>query len=166
MGKQLSTSAFPHERHDHSACISSALAQARTICAEQGGRLTPQRQHVLELVWQEHKPVGAYELLERLREDGVKAAPPTVYRALEFLLAHGLIHRIESLNAYTGCTAPGTPHHGQFLVCSKCQHVAELDEPAIDHQLDKSARRHGFEIKRQTVEICGLCPRCRSEKDE
>lgn len=165
MGKQ-STSPFLSERHDHSACISSALAQARMVCADQGGRLTPQRQRVLELVWQEHKPVGAYELLERLREDGVKAAPPTVYRALEFLLAHGLIHRIESLNAYTGCTAPGTPHHGQFLVCSECQHVAELDEPAIDHQLDESARRHGFEIKHQTVEICGLCPRCRNEKNE
>jgi len=166
MGKQLSPSPFPHERHDHSACISSALVQARAICAEQGGRLTPQRQRVLELVWQEHKPVGAYELLERLREDGVKAAPPTVYRALEFLLAQGLIHRIESLNAYTGCTAPGTPHHGQFLVCSECQHVAELDEPAIDQQLDESARRYGFEIRRQTVEICGLCPRCRGDQDE
>jgi len=166
MGKPLSTTAFPPERHDHSACISAALEQARAVCAEQGGRLTPQRQRVLELVWQEHKPVGAYELLERLREDGGKAAPPTIYRALEFLLGHGLIHRIESLNAYTGCISPGTPHHGQFLVCSECQYIAELDEPAIDHQLDESARRHGFEIRRQTVEICGLCPRCRSDKHE
>jgi Fur family zinc uptake transcriptional regulator len=158
----MSKQPFPPERHDHSACIATAMDQARAVCAEQGGRLTPQRQRVLELVWQEHKPVGAYELLERLREDGVKAAPPTVYRALEFLLAHGLIHRIESLNAYTGCTAPGTPHHGQFLVCSQCQRVAELDEPAINDQLDESARRLGFEIERQTVEICGLCQRCRS----
>jgi len=161
MGKPM-PSPFPPERHDHKACITTAMAQARAVCAEQGGRLTPQRQHVLELVWQEHKPVGAYELLERLREEGVKAAPPTVYRALEFLLAHGLIHRIESLNAYTGCNAPGTPHHGQFLVCSQCQRVAELDEAAINDQLDESARRLGFAIERQTVEICGLCPSCRS----
>lgn len=161
MGK-LSSSPFPSERHDHSACIAGAVSRAKAICAEQGGRLTPQRQQVLELVWQEHKPVGAYELLERLRENGIKAAPPTVYRALEFLLKHGLIHRIESLNAYTGCTTPGTPHHGQFLVCSECHRVAELNEPAIRGQLDESARRLGFEIVRQTVEICGLCPRCRS----
>ncbi|MGM0594974.1 MAG: Fur family transcriptional regulator [Pseudomonadota bacterium] len=156
-----SPSAFPAERHDHSSCISNAVTQARTICAEQGGRLTSQRQHILELIWQEHKPVGAYELLDRLREAGVKAAPPTVYRALDFLLAHGLIHRIESLNAYTGCSSPGTPHHGQFLVCSACQQVAELDEPAINAQLGRSAQRLGFVIERQTVEIGGLCPRCR-----
>lgn len=165
MSKTMS-SPFPHRRHDHRACITEALTQARAICIEQGGRLTPQRQQILELVWQEHKPVGAYELLERLREAGVKAAPPTVYRALEFLLEHGLIHRIESLNAYTGCTAPGTPHHGQFLVCSQCQHVAELDDSAIDRQLNASARQLGFVIEHQTVEISGLCPRCREREHE
>ncbi len=159
-------SPFPSERHDHHACIAEALAQARAICAEQGGRLTPQRQQILELVWREHKPVGAYELLKRLREEGVKAAPPTVYRALEFLLSHGLIHRIESLNAYTGCTTPGTVHHGQFLVCSRCQHVAELDDSAINRQLDASASKLGFVIERQTVEISGLCPRCREGRYE
>ncbi len=159
-------SPFPSERHDHDACINAALAQAKAICAEQGGRLTPQRRQVLELVWQEHKPVGAYELLERLREAGVKAAPPTVYRALDFLLSHGLIHRIESLNAYTGCATPGIPHHGQFLVCSQCQHVAELDDSAIHHQLDASARELGFVVERQTVEIRGLCPLCRETDNE
>lgn len=161
----MSKQPFPPERHDHSACIAAALERAHALCAEEGCRLTPQRQQVLELVWQEHKPVGAYELLERLRELGVKAAPPTVYRALEFLLAHGLIHRIESLNAYTGCTAPGTPHHGQFLVCSQCHRVAELDEQGIDRQLDASARRLGFEIEHRTVEISGLCPGCREHAD-
>jgi Fur family zinc uptake transcriptional regulator len=165
MGKPI-VSPFPPERHNHDACIRAALAQAKAVCAEQGGRLTPQRQQVLELVWQEHRPVGAYELLERLRESGVRAAPPTVYRALEFLLTHGLIHRIESLNAYTGCIAPGTPHHGQFMVCSECQRVAELDEPAISAQLNASARRLGFEIEHQTVEISGLCPRCRRKENE
>ena len=161
MGKPI-PSPFSPESHDHHACIASALAQAKAICAAQGGRLTPQRQQVLELVWQEHKPVGAYELLERLREAGCRAAPPTVYRALEFLRAHGLIHRIESLNAFTGCSAPGTAHHGQFLVCSGCQRVAELDEPAISGQLDASAQSLGFEVEHQTVEISGLCPNCRN----
>lgn len=165
MGKPMSSPFLP-ERHDHSACIDTALTQARAVCAEQGGRLTPQRQQILELVWQEHKPVGAYTLLERLREQGRKAAPPTVYRALEFLLEQGLIHRIESLNAYTGCTAPGTPHHGQFLVCSRCRQVVEVDDQCINQQLDQSARRMGFEIERQTVEICGLCTGCRSAGHE
>lgn len=165
MGKPM-PSPFPPEKHNHRACIAEAVAQAKAVCAEQGGRLTPQRQQILELVWREHKPVGAYELLERLREAGLKAAPPTVYRALDFLLAHGLIHRIESLNAFTGCTAPGTPHHGQFLVCSQCQHVAELDDSAINHQLDTSARQLGFVIERQTVEISGLCPHCRDAHHE
>lgn len=165
MGKPM-PSPFHPERHDHRSCIAEALAQAKTVCAQQGGRLTPQRQQVLELVWREHKPVGAYELLDRLRKAGLKAAPPTVYRALDFLLAHGLIHRIESLNAFTGCTTPGKPHHGQFLVCSHCQHVAELDDSAINHQLDASARQLGFEIERQTVEISGLCPRCRDSHYE
>lgn len=159
-------SPFPPKRHDHDTCISTALAQAKIICAEQGGRLTPQRQQILELVWQEHKPVGAYELLERLRDAGVKAAPPTVYRALDFLLNHGLIHRIESLNAYTGCATPGIPHHGQFLVCSQCQHVAELDDSAIKQQLDARARQLGFMIEHQTVEISGLCPHCRGAVHE
>jgi Fur family zinc uptake transcriptional regulator len=165
MGKPQYTP-FSPEQHDHQACITKAMARAKAICAEQGGRLTPQRQQVLALIWREHKPVGAYELLEGLREAGVKAAPPTVYRALEFLLAHGLIHRIESLNAYTGCTAPGTPHHGQFLVCSQCRNVTEMDEAAISGQLDASARSLGFEIERQTVEISGVCPLCREQNSE
>lgn len=162
MGKPK-PSPFLSERHDHRTCITDALAQAKAICTNQGGRLTPQRQQILELLWREHKPVGAYELLERLREEGIKAAPPTVYRALDFLLAHGLIHRIESLNAFTGCTTPGTPHHGQFLVCSQCQLVAELDDSAINSQLDASARELGFIVERQMVEISGLCPHCRDE---
>ncbi len=157
---------FPPKAHDHRACVEEALAQAKALCGEQGLRLTPQRQQILELIWREHKPVGAYELLDRLRDAGIKAAPPTVYRALEFLLEHGLIHRIESLNAYTGCTAPGTPHHGQFLVCSQCHHVAELDEAAISGQLEDSASRLGFAIERQTVEISGLCPLCQEQRDE
>ena len=165
MGKPM-PSPFPSERHDHHACVAEALAQARAVCTEQGGRLTPQRQQILELVWQEHKPVGAYELLDRLRESGIKAAPPTVYRALDFLLAHGLIHRIESLNAFTGCSAPGTPHQGQFLVCSQCHRVAELDDSAIDRQLDASARKLGFEIEHRTVEVSGLCASCREKPHE
>jgi len=90
--------------HDHSRCVSHALAEAETICARQGLRLTALRKRVLELVWASHKPLGAYDILGVLSdEDGRRAAPPTVYRALDFLLENGLVHRIASLNAITDC---------------------------------------------------------------
>lgn len=146
--------------HDHRHCIKAALAEAERICREQSGRLTEQRKRVLELVWKSHKPVGAYAILEQLRAEGYNGAPPTVYRALEFLLEHGLIHRIESLNAYTGCAHPGEQHSGQFLICSKCQRVAELDDPKVSATISSSAARHGFAADHQVIEIRGLCPHC------
>ncbi|NAT18288.1 Fur family transcriptional regulator, partial [Pseudomonas syringae pv. actinidifoliorum] len=94
--------------HDHSHCVHSALAEAETLCTQQGLRLTTLRRRVLELVWQSHKPLGAYDILAVLsEEDGRRAAPPTVYRALDFSSwKNGLVHRIASLNAFTGCNHP------------------------------------------------------------
>src|SRR3546814_13619005 len=93
--------------HDHDHCVSHALAEADSLCARQGVRLTALRKRVLELVWQSHKPLGAYDILAQLTEqDGRRAAPPTVYRALDFLLENGLVHRIASLNAFIGCNHP------------------------------------------------------------
>ena len=99
--------------HDHSQCVDSALADADALCARQGVRLTALRRRVLELVWQSHKPLGAYDILGTLsEEDGRRAAPPTVYRALDFLMENGLIHRIASLNAFIGCVRPEHSHQG------------------------------------------------------
>ena len=98
--------AYAHD-HDHTKCISEAVAIAREICAKHGERFTELRGRVLELVWDSHRPIGAYAILERLKSDGRSAAPPTVYRALDFLMGVGLVHRIESLNAYVGCAHPG-----------------------------------------------------------
>lgn len=87
--------------HDHSRCVTHALTEAESICTRQGLRLTALRKRVLELVWHSHKPLGAYDILGVLsEEDGRRAAPPTVYRALDFLLENGLVHRIASLNAF------------------------------------------------------------------
>jgi len=138
-----------------------ALNEARRICHENNGRLTRQRMRALELVWQSHRPVGAYEILEQLRAEGFNGAPPTVYRALEFLLDHGLIHRIESLNAYTGCAYPGERHSGQFLICSMCHRVAELDDPKVIRAISKTPASMGFVADKPVVEIRGLCPGCR-----
>ncbi len=157
------TDTYPDQafaKHDHRHCIKAALREAARICRERNGRLTEQRQRVLELVWKSHKPVGAYVILEQLRADGFNGAPPTVYRALDFLLEHGLIHRIESLNAYTGCAHPGEQHSGQFLICSHCQRVAELDDLKVKKAIRNSAALHGFKADHQVIEIRGLCPQC------
>lgn len=151
---------FPVPDHDHGRCVAHALEAAEAECRRRGARLTDVRRRVLELVWHSHAPVGAYALLETLGREGFCAAPPTVYRALDFLLAHGLIHRIERLNAFAGCTRPGTPHAGQFLLCERCGAAAELDDPAIDAAISAAAGRLGFTVARQTVEVDGLCPAC------
>ena len=101
---------FPAERHDHLDCVRAAVSRAQDLCRRRGARLTPLREHVLELVWCSHAPIGAYQLLERLADTRGRVAPPTIYRALDFLSREGLIHRIVSLNAYVGCPQPGRPH--------------------------------------------------------
>src|SRR5574343_1592136 len=147
--------------HDHSRCVSHALAEAEAICARQGLRLTALRKRVLELVWASHKPLGAYDILGVLSdEDGRRAAPPTVYRALEFLLENGLVHRIASLNAFVGCNHPGEAHQGQFLICRQCQTAIELEQSAISDAIVASAQAVGFAVEGQTVEVVGLCATC------
>lgn len=161
----MTSPAFPPPGHDHRACIADALAAAEATCAGRGARLTPLRRRVLELVWGGHGPVGAYAVLAALRDEAQNAAPPTVYRALEFLLEQGLVHKIERLNAYVGCSHPGTLHAGQFLICARCGAAAELDDPAITAAVDRGAARLGFLVTGRTVEIEGLCPACREAAD-
>lgn len=149
--------------HDHDRCISQALAEAEILCTRQGLRLTALRRRVLELVWQSHKPLGAYDILAVLSEqDGRRAAPPTVYRALDFLLEHGLVHRIASLNAFIGCNNPDHTHQGQFFICRQCHAATELERSAISDSILDSARSLGFQVEGQTVEVVGLCARCQA----
>lgn len=152
--------AFGTHRHDHQRCIDDALDKAAELCAGRGARLTELRRRVLELVWRSHEPVGAYAVLEQLQRDRGGAAPPTVYRALDFLIAQGLIHRIESLNAFVGCPMPDRRHNSQFLICTGCGGVAEIDDPRIDTAIARSAESKGFAIERLTVELQGRCPVC------
>ncbi|MDP6788456.1 MAG: Fur family transcriptional regulator [Rhodospirillales bacterium] len=137
------------------------MARAVALCRRRGARLTAIRRRVLEVVWQGHRPLGAYEILETLRADHAGAAPPTVYRALEFLLGHGLVHRIESLNAFVGCSEPGPSHGGQFLLCRTCGTAAELNDPRIVLAIEDSALESGFHVHHPTIEVSGLCPNCR-----
>ena len=154
--------AFPQTGHDHGICVETALTHAEELCREHGARLTETRRHVLELIWRSHEPVGAYALLESLRRTKRRAAAPTVYRALDFLMAQGLIHRIESLNAYVGCDHPGGgAAHGPFLLCTSCGQAFELMDGDLDAAVEEGASRVGFEVSQRMVELSGVCPRCR-----
>lgn len=158
-----STATFQRPGHDHRRCIDGALAAAEERCRRRGAKLTELRRRVLELVWQGHEPVGAYALLDALRAEGRAAAPPTVYRALDFLLSHGLIHRIEKANAFIGCPRPDDPHAGQFLMCVDCGTVIEMDDPALGAAVAASAAKHGFAVSCQMLEVEGHCPSCNRE---
>ncbi|MES1929050.1 ferric-uptake regulator [Salinisphaera dokdonensis CL-ES53] len=156
-------SVFNAHGHDHSACISDALTRAELLCNEQGLRLTAIRRRVLELIWDNHRPTKAYDLLHTIGQERGNAAPPTVYRALDFLLDAGLIHKIESLNAFIGCDAGHGQGHPKFLICRSCERVAEIPSPEVDHALAHEAKRAGFKIDHETIEIGGTCRACASE---
>jgi len=149
----------PHA-HDQGG-VEHQLDRAAALCERSGGKLTELRRQVLALVLTAGKPVGAYDLLDKLRGQRRGAAPPTVYRALEFLLEHGLIHRIERLSAFVGC--PVHDHHAhaaQFLICGGCGMVQELEDDAVRLALEHAAARRGFTIGGATIEAEGRCSAC------
>jgi Fur family zinc uptake transcriptional regulator len=154
---------FIDRAHDHGSCVETALDRAETVCHARGVRLTELRRQVLELVWRRHEPVGAYDLLDELKTTHRRAAPPTVYRALEFLMDQGLVHRLESLNAYIGCTRPEVLHAGQFLICTRCGSIGELDDAEIAEAVSRRAAALGFTVERQTIEVRGICADCSAE---
>lgn len=162
----MPASALPYRQHNHDACIADALADAKSICKHHNARLTAARERVLELIWQSHRPLGAYDVLAMLARDGHNAAPPTVYRALDFLQQYGLVHRIASLNAFVGCTHAGTRHQGMFLICHRCGNVLELAAPAVSEAIGSAATDVRFRPDNVTVEVSGLCPACADVADE
>jgi Fur family zinc uptake transcriptional regulator len=149
--------------HDHEHCIEDALAAAERLCAARKLRFTPLRRRVLELVWSGHKPVGAYALLDSLRDEDLGSAPPTIYRALDFLIENGLIHRIERMNAFVGCSHPGEAHRGFFLICTECGNAEELDGEGLADSIGASAARRGFAPREMTLEVTGVCGGCRKD---
>ncbi len=149
--------------HRHAHRADSYLREVEDTCRERSLRLTPSRREVLVLVAAAGRPVKAYDLLERLRERHASAAPPTVYRALDFLLEHGFIHRLESINAFVSCHHPAETHQVPFLICDGCQDAEELcDGGAVAGLIEAEADRRGFRPKSQSLEVHGLCARCRA----
>lgn len=152
--------------HDHAACVATALAAAEARCAAEGLRLTPVRRKVLDLLLREHRALGAYAILDLLREAGFGSQPPVAYRALDFLTAHGFVHKIERLNAFVACAHPGQSHVPAFMICRKCDAVAEARAAADDGTLGAAADAAGFTIERTVVEAEGVCPLCRESAAE
>jgi Fur family transcriptional regulator, zinc uptake regulator len=149
--------------HDHDRCSSDAMAVAETLCAERGQRLTPIRRKVLGALLASHKPLGAYEIIDRLAPKGPRPAPITAYRALEFLRENGLVHRIESRNAFIACVH----NHDAgalvvFLICERCGAVGEASSAEVTSTLTSAARAVGFTPKSPVIEISGICTHCRA----
>lgn len=152
---------FAFEHHDHRDCQHHLLAEAKALCEKRNTRLTRRRLQVLEILLRSHQPMGAYEILACLNAPQSKQAiaPPIVYRALEFLLVEGLVHRIESKNAYISCIRPGHQRVAQFLICRGCEKVAELEKS--ESELLSDATRVGFTVDSAVMEITGHCADCR-----
>lgn len=148
------------EAHEHTGCVSRGVAEAEVLCATRSLRLTDARRRVLEILLAEHKALGAYEVLAKLSERGDPAHPPAAYRALDFLVEHGLAHRIERLNAFVACCDPSEGHRPAFLICRECRIVAEAHVAPDEGALGETARQIGFQIERTSIEVEGLCPAC------
>ena len=156
---------FPAPDHDHDRCSADALAHAEALCIKRGERLTPMRRHVLEVLAASHKPLGAYEIMDRAAADGTRPAPITIYRALDFLRDNGLVHRIESRNAFVACVSRHeTGEMVVFLICEHCGAVGEAPSAAVAEQLKTAARGAGFRPKAPVIEISGICAHCQQHE--
>jgi Fur family zinc uptake transcriptional regulator len=155
-------SGFPAPGHDHARCVADTLTRAEEACDQSGRRLTPLRRRVLEALAGSHTPVGAYDIVERLKKRGGGAPAMSVYRALDFLVGEGLAHRIESRNAFLACNRGHDPDEVVvFLLCERCSTVAEVNSSDVGRGLSRAAGSVGFEPHAPVLEIKGLCENCR-----
>jgi Fur family zinc uptake transcriptional regulator len=148
--------------HNHNNCASQALLTAEQLCVKRGVLLTPARHKVLELIWASHKAVKAYELLDQLKPLQKAAKPATIYRALDFLIEQGLIHRVESLNAFVGCHCSGSQHEQLLLICKHCEEVEERSAKEVMSALAQETTQAGFTVHSKAIEIHGICKKCQN----
>ena len=143
--------------------VAARLAEAESLCATAGARLTPLRKEVLALILNASGPMGAYDLLAKIKSGSDRpAAPPTVYRTLDFLLEKGLIHRLTSINAYIPCCHPREGHQAAFLICNECHIVKEASSDGLLQQLQQLAGSDHFNAQHTIIEISGKCQQCSS----
>lgn len=146
--------------HDHKKCVSHALGVAEQLCLARGVQLTLIRHQVLELIWESHKAVKAYELLDRIKPLQAAAKPATIYRALDFLIEQGLIHRVESLNAFIGCRCSEHQHEQLLLICNRCLEVEERSAAKVMTALSQETQQANFTVHSKAIEIHGVCAKC------
>lgn len=164
-GKPVPSDPIGFEKHDHRTCISVGLAAAEAHCLAEGLRFTQVRRKALEILLQEHRALGAYEILGKLSDAGLGSQPPVAYRALEFLVAEGFVHKIERLNAFIACAHPGANHAPAFMICRLCASVAEAQSSPTRGAIGDAARATGFKIEKTIVEAEGICPVCVGKAD-
>ncbi|WJR78141.1 Fur family transcriptional regulator [Bradyrhizobium sp. NP1] len=153
--------AFPAPDHDHGRCTADGISHAERICETRGQKFTPIRRQVLQALLSSHRPLGAYEVIDELARSMPRPAPITVYRALDFLMANGLVHRIESRNAFLACAHDHDAVSAvAFLICERCGAVGEIPAAPVAQSLNAAARATGFAPKLSVVEITGTCAHC------
>jgi Fur family zinc uptake transcriptional regulator len=154
---------FPRPGHDHAHCVEAAVGRAREICREQSVKLTPLRESVLRALLSSHKALGAYEIIDKLHGEGRRLAPISVYRVIDVLLVAGLVHRLESRNAFFACLSEhGDQRSLLVLVCETCARVAETEAPAAWRAINAITRSTGFHVSETVLEIQGTCADCQS----
>lgn len=155
--------AFPAPDHDHGRCAADALAHAERVCASRSQKFTPIRRQVLGALLASHRPLGAYEVIDALAEGVRRPAPITIYRALDFLMENGFVHRIESRNAFLACAHDhDATAMVAFLICDRCGSVGEIPAAPVAQGLNDAARTTGFAPKMSVVEITGICAHCQA----
>ena len=157
---KIKPASMAFDDHDHQACTTKAIKIAEDHCIKHKLKFTPIRRKVLEILLEEHRAIGAYAILEKLRLDGFSSQPPVAYRALDFLVEHGFSHKIERLNAFVACSHPGETHTPAFMICRQCDAVEETESEESDFELSKIAKSSGFKIEQTVIEAEGVCHIC------
>ena len=147
------------KKHDHGSCYETAIRAFEKHCFENSLQCTPLRRKVLEFLLKDHRPLGAYEILDLLRQEGLSSKPPIAYRVLDFLIEQGFAHKIRGLNAFVACSYPGDSHSPAFMICRKCDKVAEVEDIESGVNLEKTSLSE-FMIEEASVEIRGVCNSC------
>ena len=149
--------------HNHELCYKSSIKAFKKNCHEKKLKLTPLRLKVFELLLNDHRPLGAYQILNKLSKDGLNFTPPVIYRVLDFLIEQGFVHKIKNLNAFIACSHPGNTHSPTFMICRKCEKVAEIDVKESGIKLDKNLFSD-FKIEESIIEVIGICKSCFSSE--